>query len=142
MFMLLSAVARKSGDVLSCAERLRVGRIQPCLQTSQVSTGEPPLEGLSQPLITILKLEELSFEGAKVGEVIRGQYFALHDGEVDLDLVQPACVDGKMHHLDVRPLALQPLDGGATAVRGTVVDDPEYPGSGSIGFVVHDQPVG
>ena len=44
----------------------------------------------------------------------------------------------KMHDLDVRPLARQPLNGGATAVRGTVVDDPEYPRSGSIGFMVHD----
>jgi hypothetical protein len=37
---------------------------------------------------------ESLLDGVQVGEVVRGECFALHDGEVDLGLVDPARVDG------------------------------------------------
>ena len=63
----------------------------------------------------------------QIGEVVGVQDLALHDREVDLDLVQPGGVDGQVDQREVLLSALQPVDQGLAAVRGAVVDHPQHP---------------
>jgi hypothetical protein len=77
-------------------------------------------------------------------EVVRFEHLSLHDREVDLDLVEPARVQGQVDEDEVRPAALEPLDRAATAVRGAVVDDSEDLGRRGVGLLGHhlpDEPV-
>jgi len=57
----------------------------------------------------------------QVGEVVGGQHLALHDGEIDLDLVEPGGVDRQVDQGEVGPCALQSVDRGSAAVGGAVV---------------------
>jgi len=42
--------------------------------------------------------EEPILESGERVEVVWCEGFSLHDGEVDFDLIEPACVDGRVHH--------------------------------------------
>ena len=42
----------------------------------------------------LLKAQKPFFEGLQGKEVVRGKNFALDNGEIDLDLVQPTRMDG------------------------------------------------
>ncbi len=70
--------------------------------------------------------QQLVLERVEVGEVVGGQNLALHDGEVDLGLVEPGCVDRGVDEHEVRPGALEAVDRAFAAVRGAVVDDHEH----------------
>ncbi len=63
---------------------------------------------------------------------------ALEDREIDLDLIQPAGVDGKMHGHQVVVGILQAPDGGTPAVGATVVEHPKDMARGAIRFLGHD----
>jgi hypothetical protein len=71
-------------------------------------------------------------------KVVRAKNLALDDGKVDLDRVQPAGVDGRVDGDDVGPLSTQVIGGFLTAMRRTVIHDPENPRGGSIGFLRHN----
>ena len=79
-----SAVARKFGAVLSCAEPYRVGRVQPCKQTSQVSTGEPPREGLSQPVDSDPEIGRAELRGCGGRGSHWGQHIELYESGLPL----------------------------------------------------------
>ena len=55
---------------------------------------------------------------------------------VDLDLVEPAGVDGQVDEDQVAPAALEPVDRALAAVVGAVVDDPEDAPRGGVGLLV------
>jgi len=59
----------------------------------EVGAGELPLER-GGDLFVAAEREELLLECVEVGEVARGEHFALDDREVDFGLVEPAGVDG------------------------------------------------
>ena len=61
----------------------------------------------------------------------------MHDREVDLDLIEPTCMDGPVHEHQIRILPLESFHGARTAVRRTVVDDPEYAPRVAIGRKRH-----
>jgi hypothetical protein len=107
-------------------------------QVGQVFSGEFPLEGLSDFLIVFLKVENPFGQVSKGKKVIGREYFALEDGEIDFDLVQPAGMDGKMDNNDLWPLTLKSIDGGQSSMRGTIVENPENPSGGAVRFTCHD----
>lgn len=112
------------------------------VETSQeflkVATSETPPEGFGDRGVVLLELKESTLEVVEAFEVIRGQRLALQDGEVDLDLVEPAGVDRGVHHKEVRPLVLESALAGLASVRGAVVYDPEDAPGGAVGLLGHD----
>ncbi len=104
----------------------------------QVVACESPLEGGGSPLIVDLESEEALFEFGQRREVIRREYFSLHDREVNLDLVEPTGVDRGVDEDRVGPFIAEAVDRLLTPVRGTVVHDPEDAASGPVGLLRHD----
>jgi len=72
-------------------------------------------------------------------EVGGGEGLPLEDGEVDLDLIEPAGVRGQMDDDEVAPLRLEPLDGPLPSMDGAAIEDPEDTGGGAVGLVLHDR---
>src|SRR4029450_8104767 len=62
-------------------------------QVVQVGSGEAPVERHRGLLIAALEGQQPMGHLAQVGEVVGVQHLALHDREVDLDLVEPGGVD-------------------------------------------------
>jgi hypothetical protein len=54
---------------------------------------ESPVEGPRGLVVASLEGGELFGQLFETGDVVGGEELALDDGEVDLDLVQPRCVD-------------------------------------------------
>lgn len=69
----------------------------------QVTAREGPLELLGGLLIAALECNQVAFEGSEIGEVARCEELALNDGEVDLDLIEPAGMDRRVNQNDVWP---------------------------------------
>ena len=112
----LSASARNFDHVF----KPRVGRIA-VQESIKVSAGEPPFEGSRHLLVAGFEGEDV---GCEVGEregVGRREYLALKDGEVDLDLVEPAGMDGQVHDDGVRVCDLELVRGGLAAMRAAIV---------------------
>src|SRR5262249_61491343 len=98
----------------------------------EVGAGEFPVERCGGRVVAVFEGEYLAGEGAEVGEVVGDEQLALDDGEVDLYLVEPGCVDGQVHHLGVGPGVIEPGSGRPVAVRGAVAGHPEHPPGGCV----------
>ena len=72
----------------------------------------------------LLKAQKPFFEGLQKGSV-RGKNFALDNGEIDLDLVQPTRMDGSVDGNDSRIFALKPADAAGSPVSRSIVQNPE-----------------
>src|SRR5215212_10609034 len=96
-------------------------------ESVEIMAGEPPGERLGGSLIAFLKGEEAFGQGFEVGEVVGSEHLALHHREVDLDLVEPGGMSGKVDEAQVGPLSLKALHRSLTPMRGAVVHDPEHP---------------
>ena len=110
-------------------------------QLSQIATGEAPFEGLRDLLIMLLKSENSLGSRVEGREIIRGERFALEDREVDLDLVEPARMDGQMDQDEIGPLCAQPgfcapppVMFSALAARTSI---PPHTGSTNARAIVH-----
>jgi len=79
-----------------------------CEEAGEISAREGPLEGLGRVDVTVLKAAQAILDGRERWEVVGREDFALDDREVDLDLVQPAGVDGRVHEHNLGPLGLEP----------------------------------
>ena len=90
----------------------------------QVVAGEGPFERLADSREVALEVAEAVGELRGAGEVVGRQDLALHDREVDLDLVEPSGMARGMDELQPGVPCLRPLDGSRSAVRGAVVDNP------------------
>ena len=106
--------------------------------TSQVAAREGPLEWSGQRLIVTLKRQEAVLNVGQRIEVVRRQDLALHDREVNLDLIEPTGMDGSVNEHQIRILLLQSCHGARTAVRRAVVDDPKHAARVSIERPRHD----
>ena len=95
-------------------------------EAGEVLAGEAPLEGRCDSLPVVLKVEKALGECVEGGEIIGGEDFSLDDREVDFDLVEPAGMNGTVDQDQARILLLEALNGGETAMRRAVVDDPEH----------------
>lgn len=71
--------------------------MEPFHHCLKVVTREFPFEWRSNVLIVLLEAEESVFDLLKRVEVVGRKRFAFNDGEVDFDLIEPACVDRSMH---------------------------------------------
>ena len=101
-------------------------------------TGEFPFEGLSDSFIVGLKGEQALFDGGQRFEVVWGQDFALDDGEVDFDLIEPAGMNGTVDGNQARMFRLESGNAARPAMRGTIVDDPEDPARLAVRRLLHD----
>ena len=54
-------------------------------------------------LVVLLELKKSVCEYAQGAEVVGGEDLALHDGEVDFNLVEPTGMDRQVHRDDGRP---------------------------------------
>ena len=63
----------------------------------KVVTRKFPLERRSNVLIILLEAEESILDFLKRVEVVGRERFAFNDGEIDFDLIEPACMDRSMH---------------------------------------------
>src|SRR5712671_4477934 len=97
--------------------------------TCEVLASEFPFEGPRRRFPVVLKIEQSLSHGFEVREVIRGENLALHDGEVDLDLIQPTGMDEQA--------SLQALDCPRFTMGGTVIDDPEHSPSSATAQAPH-----
>jgi hypothetical protein len=135
--MQLSTPVQKFGDVFSCGSGGLGTRSEPIEEGVEVLPGEAPLERLGGGLVVILEAEEAVLESGERVEVVWCEGLSLHDGEVNLDLVEPAGVDGCVDHDQVGPLTGKALEAAGAAVGASVVDYPEHPGGRTIGFLGH-----
>jgi hypothetical protein len=80
-------------------------------QVVEVGAGELPVERRAGGLPVVLEGDDAVGDGVEVVEVVGGQDLALDDREVDLDLVEPRCVDGQVHELAVgQALAIRSME--------------------------------
>jgi len=91
----------------------------------EVGAGAAPVERRGGVVVQHGEGEQARLHGGEVGEVIRGEDFALDDGEVDRDLIEPGRMDGEMDEDEVRLARPQALGGGLAAMAAAVVHDPE-----------------
>ena len=59
---------------------------EPFEELGEVASGEPPLEGLGGLLVATLERCQAGLDLGEIGEVVRSEHLALHDGEVDLSI--------------------------------------------------------
>src|SRR5713226_2390232 len=106
MGIMLSTPTRNYGDV-------SVGHASGCGQAmlgrelgqerGKILAGEGPLERGRRPLVVVLEAEQTVLDLGQRGEVVGRQHLALDDGEVDLDLVEPAGVDRSVDEDEAGP---------------------------------------
>jgi hypothetical protein len=82
----------------------------------QIAAGESPLERGSRLLVMTLESQEALFEFGQRGEVAGREDFSLHDGEIDLHLIEPTGVNRCVDKDGVGPLRLHPINGLLTAM--------------------------
>jgi len=85
----------------------------------------------------LLKSQEALLEFRQQREIVRCEDLALNNGEIDLDLVQPAGMHRGVEWDQGRPLVLKAPDGLRAAMRGAIVHDPEDTVSRTVGFSTH-----
>ena len=99
--------------------------------------GVSPIERFSGLFIVSLEFAQSPPELLEIAKVVWGQRFALQDGKVHFDLVEPTGVHRRMHHLSARPLPSEPLHARMAAMNGGVVHDPEHALRGVVGRLSH-----
>jgi hypothetical protein len=92
----------------------------------KVTASEGPLEWPCSPLIARLEGQQAPFKVGPGGRVAQCEEFALDDGKVDFDLVEPTGVDRRMDQNDMGPLGAEPVGRWLTAMGGTIVSDQEH----------------
>ena len=108
---LASAPARKFDHVFSCGHGQGCGSgVEPRKEIPEILACELLLEGSGDFLVMGLEAEDPGFGRLEGGTVVGRPGLSLEDGEVDLDLVEPAGVDGQVDQAQVGPAALEPLD--------------------------------
>ena len=121
----LSTPVRKFDDVSTSRHPEGFGLCQPNHEAPQVVPGVFPLEGLGTLLVTNLKGQDAILQFEDRLDVVGRKDLALQDGEVDLDLVEPAGVDRKENRLEAGPDSLKSDDGGIPAMHRAIVEDEE-----------------
>ncbi len=73
----------------------------------KIPASELPFKGLRRLLVELLEVVEALGYGSQLGEVVGGEHLAIHDGEVDLDLVEPGGVDRAVQQAEVAMAGMQ-----------------------------------
>ena len=108
--------------MMSCIETLggKLGDeffVQPC----EVVSRESPIEGRGHGLVVVLEAQQSVLDLFDAGEVIGSKCFALDDGKIDFDLVEPTGVDGAVDGDQVGKGLRQASHAGRSAMRGAVM---------------------
>jgi hypothetical protein len=69
---------------------------------NEVVTREFPFEGDSDTLVVLLETQESILDFLQGTEVVWRKHLAFNDGEVDLDLIEPARVNRSVHRDEIR----------------------------------------
>lgn len=107
------------------SRRLGQRRRQASQDAMQIEPGEAPLEWRGDGAVVLPEGEEPGLELGERGEVVGVEHLALDDREVDLRLVQPTRMHGRMDDADRWPalaqagLAPRALVGGAVVTQKT-----------------------
>jgi len=104
----------------------------------KVTASKGPLEWPCSPLIARLEGQQAPFKVGPGGRVAQCEEFALDDGKVDFDLVEPTGVDRRMDQNDMGPLGAEPVGRWLTAMGGTIVSDQEHATRRTIRLPTHD----
>jgi len=107
---------------------------QPC----EVGSRESPVEGRRHALVILLEAQQSLRDLLDAGEIIGGEGFALDDGEVDLDLVEPTGVNRAVDRDQVGKGVGQASHAGRPAMRGAIIHNPEYAAGITVGWLSHD----
>ena len=138
----LVPLGHKFAHVFLCRNRHglqgRASPVYPNDEIVEIFARELPLKRLGNLLVVASEPVQPLFESLKRGEVIGCEGLALEDGEIDLDLIEPACVHGGVNGNDRRPPLLEAVHAGLAAMRRAVIHDPEDATGGTIRFLVHD----
>ena len=100
-------------------------------------SSELPLEGFGDLLVISLEAQEAILELLKRLEVIGRQSFALNNGEVDLNLIEPTRMNWAMDKDQVGIALLETCSGARTTMGRAVIHDPEDSPSLGIGWLGH-----
>jgi len=103
-------------------------------ELGEILACELPLERFGCLLVESLEGEEPLLEFVEVGDIAGVEDLALEDGEIDLDLIEPARMDGQMDKVGVGPVLGEAVYGEGPAVTAAVVDDPEHPFGRGVGL--------
>ena len=112
--------------------------IEPRKQFVELGASESPLERLGGLFVSVLEGEEAILDLGERAEVVGGEDLSLDDREVNFDLVEPACMDGRVDQDDRGPRGAQALVGLLSAMRGAVIDNPEDAARGAVRLLGHD----
>ena len=135
----LSTVLRNYGDVSSAGHATRPSALASSFarKGSQIRPSEGPLKRPRRLLIPPLKAEEAVFELTERCEVVWRDDLSLNDREVDLDLVEPAGMNRRVHERRGGPLGAEAGGGLIAAVRRTTVHHPEDSPRRAVGLGAH-----
>ena len=109
-----------------------------CDQGVEVGTSELPLERAGHALKVRLDFGQPLGNRRQAGEVVWGQYLALHDGEVDFDLGEPTRVHRAVNRRQSRMRLRETAHTSLAPVRRAVVHDPEHATRGVVRWLAHD----
>ena len=114
----LSTVTRKFANVFRLRGIIsdKQGFVQFLQQRHEVVSSEGPVERRRDAFEVALELVQTFSDVIEVAEVVRCEDLPLDDGEVDLDLVQPARMNGRVNRYEARMLLLQPCYRACPAV--------------------------
>src|SRR6266542_195938 len=104
----------------------------------QVGAGELPVDCPGAVSHRGFEVEDARRQLGERGRDSRGEDLALEDREVDLDLIDPAGVDGRVDQEEVGVAGTDALDRLLALVGGAVVDDQEDPSGGAVEVDRHD----
>jgi hypothetical protein len=102
---------------------------------SKIAPGEYPPDRFGGPLVSYLERHQAALQS---GQAIEGGWreeLALDNLEVDLDLVEPACMNRRMQQNNVGPSGAKAIGGTLAAMRRAVVDDQEHPTCRAVRFL-------
>ncbi len=97
-----------------------------------------PYERFRDRLVMPLEGKKTLADRCQGREVVGREDLPLHDGEVDLDLIEPTGVDGTVNRDDAGIFLHEAFHAGGAAMGGAVVHDPEHAPGLVVGRLSHD----
>ena len=104
----------------------------------QVAAREGPLERIGSSLIASLERHHGPLQFRQTVKAAWREQLPLDNGEVHLQLVEPARVDRGMNQNDIGPPGAKPLAGAPATMARAVVDDQEHAACRAVRLLFHD----
>jgi len=104
----------------------------------EVVTSKGPLKGLGDARVVFREVGETLGQLREGVKIVWGEDLPLENREVDLDLIEPACMNRAVDGNEMGVFGGKPLQAGLTSVSGPVVEDPKHPSCLTIGRASHD----